>query len=147
MAIKAQMVDENTIIINDSVKLTDSERGLALKFLTTPTSKWVGPEGRIPSEAGVIFPKASDPYPTLGYGGSTVNAKANKPFASGQSVTSDDIRPADPYDGVFDVNDSFRYDPHHYVNGNNYYYIKDSVKRATEKVYSDTWGLYLRARA
>lgn len=134
MAIRMLQVDENTVIVNDAIKITDSEKGLALKFLTTPTSKWVGPEGRIPSEAGVIFPKPS------------IHSVAtiNRPVEAVQAVTKSTT---DPYDGVFDDSDSYEYDPHKYVNGNNYYYIKESVKRATEKVYGERWGSFLRARS
>lgn len=113
MAININMVDKDTVILNDVLRIKDGPNGLQVKFLTTPGSKWVDNAGNgVPSGGTVEYPTRS--WATL----------------AGQPAT----QVASP------GTDALTYDPHYYRNGNNGLTVAESARRVVERLYYQTWG-------
>ena len=119
MAIEVNIVDENTVEIPGAVRVKDNGNGrVVITLLTTPTNKWTD------HSTGRIVP-----------------SNVHMALDTGSKRTYHD----DAYDGLFSVNDNWDYDPHKYANGSKMS-IAESVARATDRVYGETWMNYPMSR-
>jgi hypothetical protein len=120
MTIEINLVDENTLEVNDALRIVDSADGLKVTLLKTPTQAWASNRGGVLNgPAGLTVPTESRKF--------TLTAPRKSGYRSmGLPSTRDDI----------DL------DPHYYANGNNGLSVAESTSRAVNRLFYTTWSDY-----